>query len=153
MCFSCGPGFSASCPVGQFVVRTSLNFAQPLSIVAPRYRSQVPQGGPMKNYVRASLVAALMLTAAAAAHGQVSIGIAIGAPPPPRVLYVEPPAPGPEFVWVGGYWYPIGNHYRWHEGYWTRPPYEGAHWIAPHHDGERFFAGYWAGDRGRVDHD
>jgi len=107
----------------------------------------------MKAYLRLSLVSALMLTAAAAAHGQVSIGIVIGAPPPPRVVYVEPPTPGPEFVWVEGYWYPVGNHYKWHEGYWTRPPYEGARWIAPRHDGERFFAGYWAGDRGRVDHD
>ncbi len=21
-------------------------------------------------------------------------------------------------VWVGGYWYPVGGHYRWHDGYW-----------------------------------
>src|SRR5215831_12805639 len=46
---------------------------------------------------------------------------------------------GGDFVWVEGYWYPVGNHYRWHDGYWTRPPYAGAHWVGPHHDGERFF--------------
>jgi len=24
--------------------------------------------------------------------------------------------------------YPVGRHYRWHRGYWTRPPYHGARW-------------------------
>ena len=83
---------------------------------------------------------------------QVSIGVRIGAPPPPRVLRVRPLSPGPGYVWVDGYWYPIGGRYRWHAGYWTRPPYVGARWIGPHHDGERFFEGYWEGDRGRVEH-
>ena len=81
------------------------------------------------------------------------VGISIGPPPPPRVVYVEPSRPGREFVWVKGYWYPVGGRYQWHEGYWTRPPYEGAHWVEPHHDGGRFFMGYWEGDRGRVVHD
>jgi hypothetical protein len=83
---------------------------------------------------------------------QAGVGVLIGPPPPPpQVVYVEP-QPGPEFVWVLGYWYPVETHYVWHEGYWTRPPYERAHWIAPHYDGERYFAGYWAGVRGRVEH-
>lgn len=99
------------------------------------------------------LVVGLLLGGAAASHAQVSIGIQIGAPPPPRVLAVIPPTPGPGFVWVEGYWYPVGRHYRWHAGYWTQPPYLGARWIPPHHDGERFFAGYWDGDRGRFEHD
>jgi hypothetical protein len=73
-----------------------------------------------------------------------SLGIRIGAPPPPRVVAVRPPSPGSDF---------INGHYRWHEGYWTRPPHPGAVWVVPHHDGERFFAGYWNGDRGRMEHD
>ena len=28
-----------------------------------------------------------------------------------------------------------------------------ARWVAPRHDGERFYAGYWDGDRGRLEHD
>ena len=75
----------------------------------------------------------------------------IGPPPPPRV--VRPlRSPGADYVWVEGYWYPAGNRYRWHNGYWTRPPYEGAHWVGPHHDGQQFFEGYWDGDH-RVVHD
>ena len=96
---------------------------------------------------------ALVILAGSAMAADISIGIQIGAPPPPPVVAVMPVQPGPEFVWVGGYWYPLAGHYRWHEGYWTRPPYDGAVWVAPRHDGERFFEGYWQGDRGRFAHD
>jgi len=98
-------------------------------------------------------LATFLLAAGSIVNGQISIGIRIGPPPPPRVLAVVPASPGPEFIWVGGYWYPVGNHYKWHEGYWTRPPYAGAVWVAPRHDGERFFEGYWEGERGRLAHD
>ena len=107
----------------------------------------------MRNLIRTTVLAAIMLAGGSAFAGQVSIGVRIGAPPPPRVIRVRPESPGPEFVWVDGYWYPVGRHYRWHEGYWTRPPYEGYRWVAPHHDGSQYFAGYWDGDRGRFDHD
>ena len=112
----------------------------------------------MPNVLRSAvwkllLIAVFVIPFAAASHAQISVGIQIGAPPPPRVLAVVPTSPGPDFVWVEGYWYPVGKHYKWHAGYWTRPPYAGAHWVAPHHDGERYFAGYWDGDRGHVDHD
>lgn len=99
------------------------------------------------------LAAALLFAAAPTSHAQISVGIQIGTPPPPRALAVIPPSPGPDFVWIEGYWYPVGRHYRWHGGYWTRPPYAGARWVAPRHDGERYYAGYWDGDRGRFEHD
>jgi hypothetical protein len=54
---------------------------------------------------------------------------------------------------VDGYWYPVEGRYVWHDGYWTRPTYPGAHWVSPRHDGDRFFEGYWEGERGRVAHD
>jgi len=103
--------------------------------------------------VKKKLLLATLVVAGSFAFGQVSIGIVIGPPPPPRVVRVLPASPGPEFVWVEGYWYPVGHHYKWHGGYWTRPPYAGARWIGPHHDGERFFEGHWDGDRGRREHD
>jgi hypothetical protein len=95
----------------------------------------------------------LMLLAAGAVFGQLSIGVRIGAPPPVRVLRVQPRSPGADYLWVNGYWYPVGNHYTWHNGYWTRPPYAGARWVNPHHDGQQFFQGYWGGERGQVAHD
>jgi len=102
------------------------------------------------------LVGALFV-GAPAAPAQVSIGIVIGAPPPPRVIAVRPPCPEPaveeEYVWVDGYWYPAEGHYYWHRGYWTRPPYVGAVWIVPHYEGGRYYGGYWRGARGRFEHD
>jgi hypothetical protein len=95
----------------------------------------------------------LMLLGAGAALAQVSFGVRIGAPPPPRVIRVQPRSPGVGYSWIGGYWYPVGNKYRWHDGYWTRPGFEGARWVQPRHDGQQFFEGYWDGDRGRLDHD
>jgi WXXGXW repeat (2 copies) len=94
-----------------------------------------------------------MLLAAGAVFAQVSVGVRIGAPPPDRVIRVQPPSPGEGYVWVAGYQYPVGGHYKWHEGYWTRPAYTGSHWVAPHHDGQSYFEGYWDGDRGHVAHD
>jgi len=95
----------------------------------------------------------MLLAGLSICSAQVSVGIRIGPPPPPRVIRVHPPRPGPDYVWIDGYWYAAGNRYRWHDGYWTRPPYVGARWIGPHHDGARFFDGYWEGDRGRREHD
>jgi hypothetical protein len=106
----------------------------------------------MKKFIWTTLLLTVLL-AGAPIRAQVSIGIRIGPPPRPRVVRVLPPAPGPEFVWIDGYWYPVGRHYRWHEGYWTRPPYSGARWVGPRHDGEEYYEGYWDGDRGRFPHD
>ena len=102
--------------------------------------------------MKKKLLAAILLTGGIV-FGQVSIGITIGPPPPPRVVRVRPVAPGPDFFWVDGYWYPAGNHYKWHKGYWTRPPYPGARWVGPRHDGQMFFEGYWEGGRGQFKHD
>jgi len=99
------------------------------------------------------LLITLTLLTTAAAYAQVSVGISIGAPPPPRVVKVRPGAPGPDYSWVDGYWYPESGKYRWHEGYWTRPPYAGARWVAPRHDGGKWFEGYWQGEHGNVRHE
>jgi YXWGXW repeat-containing protein len=107
----------------------------------------------MKHLISATLLAATLLSGGSLFGAQISFGIRIGPPPPPRVVRVLPRQPGPEYMWVDGYWYPEGQRYRWHQGYWTRPPYAGARWVAPHYDGERFFGGYWEGNRGRFDHD
>jgi WXXGXW repeat (2 copies) len=108
----------------------------------------------MKILVRSALLAVMLFAGMSAlSAAQLSIGVRIGEPPPPRVVRVVPQRPGAEFVWVDGYWYPVGRRYMWHAGYWTRPPYEGARWVGPHHDGAQFFAGYWDGDRGHIEHD
>jgi hypothetical protein len=96
---------------------------------------------------------ALVLLAGGTSFAQLSIGVRIGPPPPPRVIHARPRAPGPDYFWVDGYWYPVGNRYKWHDGYWTRPPYAGAAWIGPRYEGGQFYGGYWNGERGRFEHD
>src|SRR5260370_26979224 len=110
----------------------------------------------MRNCIRTTLFSSILLSSlllvGIPANAQVSVGILIGAPPEPRVVAVVPAQPGPEFVWIGGYWYPAGGHYRWHEGYLSRPPYEDARWVGPRHNGERFYTGSSAGSQCRVQH-
>ena len=103
--------------------------------------------------MKKKLIAIMVLSAGSLLAADLSIGIRIGAPPQPRVVAVRPVAPGPGYVWVDGYWYPDGKHYKWHGGYWTREPYEGAVWVGPRYEGGLFYNGYWEGSRGRVEHD
>ena len=110
----------------------------------------------MKRFIVTVLLAIpamTLMTAPSALAAQVSIGIRIGPPPPPRVVRVVPVQPAPEYVWVNGYWYPVGNHWRWHAGYWTLAPYAESYWLAPRYAAGEYFEGYWEGPRGRIKHD
>jgi hypothetical protein len=106
----------------------------------------------MKRFLQRLAISALLIVPASAAHAQINLGIRIGPPPAPRA-YRVPPQPGPDYTWVEGYQYPQGSHYVWHNGYWTRPPYEGAYWVAPYHVDGRYFAGRWEGSRAAIAHD
>jgi hypothetical protein len=106
----------------------------------------------MRHLIKTLVLAAIITAAAATADAQVSFGIRIGPPPAPRA-YRVPPRPGPDYVWVEGYQYPVGKSWRWHDGYWTRPPYAGAYWVEPYHSGGQYYAGHWEGGRGVVRHD
>ena len=78
----------------------------------------------MRHLLKTLVLTGLIVAAAATANAQISFGIHIGEPPPPRA-YRVPPRPGPDYVWVEGYQYPVGKTYKWHDGYWTRPPVRG----------------------------
>ena len=95
----------------------------------------------------------VLLTAAMVTPGSAQISVYIGTPPP-AVVYEEPgPPPSVEFVWIEGYWQPVGHRYRWVRGRWERPPYAGAYWTHPHYDHYRegwvVHEGHWD----REDHD
>jgi hypothetical protein len=100
----------------------------------------------MRNVLKAFVLAALFVVPAATANAQVSFGITIGNPPPPRA-YRVPPRPGPDYVWVEGYQYPQNGKYRWHDGYWTRPPFQGAYCRG------QYYAGRWEDGRRSMTHD
>ena len=106
----------------------------------------------MRKLFQTLAIAGLIFVPAAAAAPQISIGVHIGEPPAPH-RYRVPPSPGADYVWVEGYQYPQGKHYKWHDGYWTRPPYEGAYWVAPYYTGGQYFSGQWEGSREPIAHD
>ena len=54
-------------------------------------------------------------------------------PPPPIVEEVYYPAPGPGYVWIGGYWGWYGGRWVWVRGRWAHPPHRHAVWVG----------GYW----------
>ncbi|HZP49348.1 MAG TPA: YXWGXW repeat-containing protein [Vicinamibacterales bacterium] len=107
----------------------------------------------MKRLTQALAASALLFLFCSPASAQVTFDVRIGQPPPAPRVYRVPPPPGPDYVWVEGYWYPQGRRYVWHDGYWTRPPYAGAYWVAPYYEGGRYYAGRWEGNRRPVYHD
>lgn len=111
-----------------------------------------PYRGYMKRVFCAFAFTGLFLAPVGAAPAQVSFGIHIGEPPAPRA-YRVPPRPAPDYVWIEGYHYPQGKSYKWHDGYWTRPPYQGAYWVEPYYVGGQYFPGQWEGSRAPIAHD
>jgi hypothetical protein len=69
----------------------------------------------------------------------INVGVDLAPPPPRQEVIVERTRPGPDYVWVGGYWGGAPGHYVWTNGHWDRPPHAHAVWAAPHwerdHDG------------------
>jgi hypothetical protein len=63
-------------------------------------------------------------------------------PPPPVVEDVYYPAPGPDYVWVGGYWGWYGGRWVWYRGRWAWPPHRGAVWVGAHWE-RRGGSGVW----------
>lgn len=106
----------------------------------------------MRSALKTVALAGLLLTAAVPGGAQGSFSISIGEPPAPR-RYRVPPQPAPDYIWIEGYQYPERGRYRWHDGYWTRPPYQGAYWVQPYYDRNQYYPGRWEGDRGVLAHD
>jgi len=60
----------------------------------------------------------------------VQIRIGCAAPPPRHEVIVERTRPGPDYVWVDGYWNGLPGNYVWIGGHWDRPPHGHGRWIA-----------------------
>ena len=107
--------------------------------------------------MRTKLLVLMLLAGSAAIAGpRVFFGVGIGGPvyaPAPVAAYAPmpavpmaayvPPAPGPGYGWVSGYWYPAGARWAWRGGYWARRPFAGAYWAAPRYYHGRYYGGYW----------
>ena len=92
---------------------------------------------PFRRFPAAALAAAALVallphgTVRAASPGEVSVQTAT--PPPPQVEVV-PPAPGPAYFWIAGYWRWEGGAHVWVPGYWEAAQpgrrWVPAHWVA-----------------------
>jgi len=73
--------------------------------------------------------------------------------PPPLQVEVRSDPPGPEALWIDGYWRWGGHQFFWIAGHWERHPH--GNWVAPRWEkrehGYFFIKGHWDGgtrDRG-----
>ncbi|HUA79972.1 MAG TPA: hypothetical protein VL997_06340 [Dyella sp.] len=66
----------------------------------------------------------------------IGVGVSVGFPPPALPVYVQPPIPGPGYIWTPGYWAWDGGEYYWVPGVWILAPFYGALWTP----------GYWGWD-------
>ena len=69
-------------------------------------------------------------------------------PPPPPEQEAVPPAPGPEYVWIGGVHRWDGHRYVWVRGRYERRPHAAARWETAHWEG-RGHAHVWVEGRWR----
>lgn len=94
----------------------------------------------MKTYILrpVSLLALplMLLISPVASRAQISISVHFG--PPALPLYVQPPLPGPGYIWTPGYWAYGPDGYYWVPGTWVLPPAVGLLWTP----------GYWGWSAG-----
>jgi hypothetical protein len=132
------PGFSLE--------KSWLKYVRKLTDDESRTRASAPIVSPSRRLImKPDLFKTKLLALALLAGGSlfaapaVAVGIEIGAPPPPpRAYYARPPAPGPNHVWISGFYEPVGGEYRWREPYWAPRPYAHAAWVAPRYRGHRY---------------
>ena len=100
----------------------------------------------MKKSLAIGLLAVTSLLSAPAAMAGARIYVRIG--PPVPVVEAQIVAPGPGYVWVGGYHRWDGAAYGWVPGHWVLPPahrtvWVGGHWAQHHSRGWYWVEGRW----------
>jgi hypothetical protein len=65
-------------------------------------------------------------------------GVSVAIAPPPLPVYVQPPCPQPDLIWMPGYWHHGLLGFYWVPGAWVPAPYSGALWTP----------GYWGWTNG-----
>ena len=93
---------------------------------------------------RAGLLLAVVALAAAISYGCAGTVYVREDPPPVRVE-VRPAAPGPNAMWIDGYWRWGHHEYLWMPGHWER--HARGTWVTGHWDkrprGNVWVPGHW----------
>ncbi len=85
------------------------------------------------------MLAIVVLAKPTISSAQVAIGVTVTFAPPALPIYIQPLCPGPDYIWVPGYWaWDPDIGYYWVPGTWVLAPFPGALWTP----------GYWAWDDG-----
>ncbi len=105
------------------------------------------------------MMVALAVLGGAPASAQVRLGVDLGAvrihiapeaPPRPRGER-KLPQPGPNHVWIAGYWDRRGDQWAWAPGRWEEPAQRDSRWIRPQYRQEgrayRYESGHWSHQR------
>ena len=91
------------------------------------------------------VLAGTLTASAACASPTARVYVHVG--PPAPVVETRVVAPGPGYVWVGGYHRWDGARYVWVPGRWAHPPHAHAVWVHPHwvHNSHGWYAvdGRW----------
>jgi len=93
------------------------------------------------------LAAPLTALPVSPAAAQFAIGLTVRIAPPALPVYVQPPLPGPGYIFTPGYWAYGDAGYYWVPATWVRPPSVGLLWTPAYwgwNNGVYVFnAGYW----------
>jgi WXXGXW repeat (2 copies) len=98
-------------------------------------------------WIRAVLLAIVVLVTSSASFGQVRISVTFG--PPALPVYEQPLCPGDGYIWTPGYWAwsDDDGDYYWVPGTWVLAPEAGFLWTPPYwgwvDGGFVFYDGYW----------
>jgi WXXGXW repeat (2 copies) len=101
----------------------------------------------MKNGFRSGYLAASLFAGFLAAGAAGAVPIYVKIAPPAPIVETRVVAPGPGYVWVGGFHRWDGRAYVWVPGRWVLPPRPHAVWVAGHwrhhHRGYYWVEGHW----------
>ncbi|HEY2150537.1 MAG TPA: YXWGXW repeat-containing protein [Vicinamibacterales bacterium] len=96
---------------------------------------------------RALLGAVIVAGTLTASDASASTRVYVRIGPPAPIVETRVVAPGPGYVWVGGYHRWDHNRYVWVPGHWNRPPHHHAVWVSPHwsHNNHGYYMtnGHW----------
>ena len=67
---------------------------------------------------------------------------------PPLRQEVMTARPGPNHMWIKGYWHHTGQAWSWYDGRWSEPPRAHATWVGARYQkvrgGTRYTPGHWS---------
>ena len=106
----------------------------------------------MKKALQTLALSVLLFAPASASSAQVSIGIRIGEPPPPRV-YRSPYAPAPSLCGSKATGIHRADNTRGTTATGRGRRTRARTWVEPYHVGGQYYAGRWEGSRAPLLHD